>query len=156
MRVVLDTNILARATPGAGGPARELVLRCLDPPHILALSPFMLSELARVLRYPRLMRLHGLSEEEMDQYVDAMRTGSLIVLVPEISVDTVVTYDPDDDPVIATAVMGQAGVLCTKDRHFHDPRVQSYCDERGIRIMDDVELLELLRELEAGERGQQT
>ncbi len=57
-----------------------------------------------------------------------------------------VPADPDDDPVILTAVEGNAGVICTLDRHFHHPEVLAYCAEREIRILSDVELLRLLRE----------
>lgn len=49
----------------------------------------------------------------------------------------------------ATAVMGQAEIICTRDRHFGHPDVQAYCAARGIRIMTDLELLKLLRKPEA-------
>jgi predicted nucleic acid-binding protein len=51
MRIVLDTNVLARAVTGPGGPAGEL-LRRVQRDHLLVLSPFLITELARVLRYP--------------------------------------------------------------------------------------------------------
>jgi predicted nucleic acid-binding protein len=41
MRVVLDTNILVRANPRAGGSARALVAELArSPEHTLILSPF--------------------------------------------------------------------------------------------------------------------
>ena len=57
----------------------------------------------------------------------------------------VVPKDPDDDPIIATAVAGQAEIICTRDRHFWHPDVQQYCAAHGIRIMTDIELLQLLQ-----------
>ena len=53
--------------------------------------------------------------------------------------------DPDDDPVIYTALAGAADVICTVDRHFYEPGVLGFCSRYGIRIMDDVELLHDLR-----------
>lgn len=58
---------------------------------------------------------------------------------------TAVQNDPDDNAVIAAAIAGQAEVICTRDRHFHDPKVIDFCAQYGIRILDDVELLRELR-----------
>ena len=51
MRILLDTNILARAAKPGEGPARAVLQKCLEDPHILLVSAFTLSELNRVLRY---------------------------------------------------------------------------------------------------------
>jgi predicted nucleic acid-binding protein len=58
--------------------------------------------------------------------------------------EPVVLKDPNDDPVIYTAVVGKADVICTLDRHFSDPPVLEFCRMRNIRVMTDVELLALL------------
>ena len=149
MRVVLDTNILARATPGSGGPARELFRRCSRPPHAIVLSSELLSELSRVLRYERLRRIHGLTDDEIDEHVSDVRDASVLVLPVDSQSENIVPGDPDDNSVIATAIVGQAEILCTRDRHFQHPDVQAYCAERGIRVMSDIELIELLREADA-------
>lgn len=51
MRVVVDTNVLAGATPGRNSPARQLLDPLVVPPHVLIGSEFLLDELGRVLRY---------------------------------------------------------------------------------------------------------
>jgi predicted nucleic acid-binding protein len=53
--------------------------------------------------------------------------------------------DPDDDPVIQTAAVGKADVLCTLDRHFHQPDVRGWITNQGIQVTSDVELLHMLR-----------
>src|SRR6266700_2697088 len=58
----------------------------------------------------------------------------------------VVLSDPDDDPVVHTAVIGQAHALCTLTRHFYNPAVRDYCRDRGVLIASDVDILNLLRE----------
>jgi predicted nucleic acid-binding protein len=58
---------------------------------------------------------------------------------------TAVQADPDDNAVIATAIAGQAEVICTRDRHFHRQDVIDFCSQHGIRILDDIELLNELR-----------
>lgn len=60
MRIVLDTAILVRAHDGAKGLARDLLLKLIESDHVLLISDEMLYELAKVLRYPRMLALHGL------------------------------------------------------------------------------------------------
>jgi hypothetical protein len=38
-------------------------------------------------------------------------------------------------------------VLCTRDRDFYAPEVVAFCRQRGIEVMNDVELLRRLRDL---------
>ena len=54
MRVVVDSNVLARAVHSVGGPAEEVVRQLKKPSHALLVSAFILDELRRVLRYPLL------------------------------------------------------------------------------------------------------
>src|SRR6266513_879273 len=109
MRIVLDTNVLARAVRGGIGPAAELLGMVMVPPHSFILSPFLLSELARALRYPRMQMLHKLDDAQLDAYVQSLQAAALIVNPPAAT--QVVSADPDDDPVVATAVAGQAETL---------------------------------------------
>jgi len=37
-------------------------------------------------------------------------------------------------------------VICTVDGHFYEPGVIAFCNRYGIRIMNDVELLYILRQ----------
>src|SRR5437879_767039 len=67
--------------------------------------------------------------------------------VPSMSIST----DADDNPVIQTAVVGHASVLCTLDRHFRQPAVVRYCAAKGIRVLTDIELLQTLRGKEQAE-----
>jgi predicted nucleic acid-binding protein len=57
----------------------------------------------------------------------------------------VITEDPADDLVLATAVIGRANVLCTLDRHFAFPAVPQYARSHGVEVTNDVELLRRLR-----------
>ncbi len=67
MRVLLDVNILLRANDRSQGPARSLLL--IGQGHTLLISGDMLVELARVLRYPRVLAIYLLSEEQIYEYV---------------------------------------------------------------------------------------
>jgi predicted nucleic acid-binding protein len=56
-----------------------------------------------------------------------------------------VVSDPDDDPIVQTAITGQANVLCTRDQAFQHVAVQRVCAAHNIRILDDVTLMRELR-----------
>ena len=145
MRVVLDTNVLARALPGRNNAAEAALLLVVESPHTLILSEFMLAELARILRYERMRRIHGLPDEQLDAFVDRLRQAAEIVDVPAAAADAVVLADPDDDPIVATAVLGHAEVLATWDRHLFQAEVIEYLSHYGVRVMRETELLAELR-----------
>ena len=149
MRIVPDTNILVRANPKASpeGLAPELLLRIVsDDAHTLVLSPAILAKARLVLQYPHVQKRWPLSEEAIDHYLTALEAASFVVDLPEII--PAIVSDPDDDPILQTAVLGHADVLCTRDDAFNHPVVEEFCREHGIRIMDDVSLM---RELRAAE-----
>jgi putative PIN family toxin of toxin-antitoxin system len=145
MRIVLDTNILARANPHSKGAARTLLLTILESAdHVLVLSPFLLRETERVLNYPRLQAIWPLTPLDIEQYTQALQDFAELVN-PQIGA-RLVPNDQEDDPVVETALSGRADVLCTLDRHFHHRTVLKSCSEHGIQILTDVELLSMLRE----------
>lgn len=144
MRIVLDTNVLARAASGPPGPAAELLKLCLESPRELCVSLFLISELSRVLRYDRVRRIHGLSDEGIDEFLQDLQVASVMVATPPEAA-MVVASDPDDDPIVATAVAASAQFLCTLDRHLRTPAVVNYCAVHGIEVITDSDLLQRLR-----------
>jgi putative PIN family toxin of toxin-antitoxin system len=117
MRIVLDTNILARANPHSQGVARTLLLAILESAdHVLVLSPFLLRETGRVLNYPRLQAIWPLTSLDIEQYTQALQDFAELVN-PQTGA-RLVPNDQEDDPVLETAWSGRAHVLCTLDRHF--------------------------------------
>ena len=146
MRVVLDTNILARSSYRLEGPAAEVLERVTAPPHVLILSAASLEELARVLDYPRFRAFHKLSDEKIGELIVKLQREALVLDPP--ADEGRVMNDPGDAAVVAAAVAGRANVICTLDRHFYGDKVRGYCGERMIEIMDDVKLLGWLRQME--------
>jgi len=114
MRIVLDTNILVRANAKAKGPGRELLQVIVNSPeHVLLLSPFLLMELERVLSYDRVRAVVRLSDLEIAEYLSYLRAEEVSEIVFPGPAPGVVPSDADDDPVVHTAVVGRADVLCT-------------------------------------------
>ena len=145
MRIVLDSNILVRANPKASpqGLARELLLRTVSQPNALIISAPILIEVQRVLSYPHVARRWPLSDEAVEQYLALLKGAAVLVEVPG-SVPAVVT-DPDDDPILQTAILGQADVLCTRDAVFRHKAVEDICQTHQIRVLDDITLMHELR-----------
>jgi putative PIN family toxin of toxin-antitoxin system len=144
MRVVLDTNILVRAAKPTFGPAAEVVRRLKSGPHTLIASPYLLAELERVLLYPRVQALHGMSAVAVRQFVDDYNAVVELVHLPSTPSDAL-TRDPDDDAVVRTAVVGRADVLCTGDNDLLTERMLAYAGASGFTIVTDVALLTMLR-----------
>ncbi len=146
MRIVLDTNILVRANAKARGPARELLQMIVaSADHTLLLSPFLLEELERVFDYERVRVSSKLTDQEVAEYLSFLRASNISEVVFPGPAPRVVPSDPDDDPVVHTAVIGRADALCTLNRDFFDPAVRDYCREHGVLVLNDVDLLRLLR-----------
>src|SRR5688572_21787992 len=125
MRVLLDTNVLVRATGNSHGPARAVLLQLLEPAHVIVVSSFLLDELRRVFNYPRVERVYGLTDVEISQFVESIAAVAEFIDVPP-SLAPQVAHDPDDDPIVACAVYGRVDVLCTMDRHLRSREVQAY------------------------------
>lgn len=144
MRVTIDTGILVRMNVRAKGPARELLRYLRETDSVLVLSQFLLDEVSRVFKYPRMRELFALTDAEIQAHVEALAEISELVTPAEGS--PVVLTDPNDDPVIYTAFAGNADYLCTVDKDFYQPNVMAFCSRYGIQLVHDVELLHILRQ----------
>ena len=53
--------------------------------------------------------------------------------------------DVSDTIIMQTALIGDADVLCTKDRDFFEPLANEFLRRAGIEVIDDVDLMRRLR-----------
>lgn len=108
--------------------------------HTLVLSRFILEEVERVLLYPRIQARYRITTAEAARFAENLADAA--DLVEPVIDRAVILSDPADDPVLCTAVDGRADILCTQNiRHFATAEVRSFCAERGIRVMTDLEAL---------------
>ena len=145
MRIVLDTNLLARAATPGRGMAREIVRLALSPPNVLVASPDLVIELSRVLRYNRIRGMHGMDDAAINHHLKQLVDAAELVAPPSGIAIGAVPSDADDEMILACAAVGRADVLCTLDKHFQAPEALKFCLNHGVRVVSDRELLELLR-----------
>lgn len=137
IKVVLDTNELVSAVIKSGGLPDQIVQAWRDGKFEMVLSPAMLAELAKVLRYPRLRKLHGWTDAQVDELVDRLRAAATVV-AGDVEV-SVVADDPDDNVILACALEVGADYVVSGDAHLLN--LKTY---RGIRVVTAREFTILL------------
>ena len=110
LKVVLDTNILVSGHFWKGPPYRCLLAVDAGLAMLIVSDP-ILTELRE-----KLTGKFGLSKSEVDPILDRLRTHA--ELTPIQGMSGWVPQDPDDDKFIETALVGEAGVIVSGDRHL--------------------------------------
>lgn len=138
IRTVLDVNVIVSAvlTP-AGIPAQILDAWRAERFVLLVSSP-ILEELARVLEYPRIARLHRWPRTKVREF--ASELAYLGIVTPGEIVLDVVRNDPADNRYLECAVEGAADYLVSGDQDLLDLH-----EHGGIRIVRPKTFLEALR-----------
>lgn len=123
MWIVLDTNVLISALAFPGSEPDQILHRIRRREMDLYISPFILSELDRVLR-----QKFRLNKGEAEVRVNTIR--SLAYLVSPAERIHVVTAKDDDNRTLECAMAAQADFLVTGDKEhllpsgsFHDTRI---------------------------------
>jgi putative PIN family toxin of toxin-antitoxin system len=136
LRAVLDTNIYVTAflSKSATSPSKELLARWRDHQFQLLISETLAGEIVEKLLARNVQRILVLD------LLLSLQEGATWIEVPPEAVQPILS-DPDDDHVLACAVVGQADYLVTHDRHF-DSLAGEY---EGIRIVKTLPFLWAVR-----------
>ena len=114
LRAVFDTNVFVSAflSRNPSSPTKELIRRWIDGELILLVSDDLVDEITEKL----LQR--GISQDRVTELLTLLAGLAEWVDVPPEAVRAAVAEDPEDDPILACAVVGRAGYLVTYDTHF--------------------------------------
>ncbi len=131
---VFDANVIIPLSLVSGRSlSTRLLLRLKAAGHVVAISHELLEEVADKLRTKRALRKWlQLSDAEIEAFLTDLPTLLGYQLKRRHKrIPRVVTADPDDDKIIATAVAAKATYIVTEDRHLLD--LGQY---QGIKIMN--------------------
>lgn len=92
----------------------------------------LLSEVIRVLRYPRFQKRYAFSESELLRYRHYLERVAIVITLGPLYVAPL--RDPSDLIVLQTAEVGRADLLVTADPDFYDAAVLRFCEARGIDV----------------------
>ena len=111
MRVVLDTNVLIAAFVSPKGFASRVLDLWIEGEYELVTSSWQIEEFRRVSRYDRVKK--RIEPHEVGTFVNALREHAIVIEdLPSIDVSP----DPDDNPIVATAIAGAAQYLVSADK----------------------------------------
>ena len=108
MRIVLDSSVLIAAAITRAGVCAELMDDVLTS-HDLILSPFILDEVERKLRSK-----FRFADADVRRLLRFLKRAATLVEPAPVPPD--VCRDPNDRPVLGTAVAGSASLLITGDK----------------------------------------
>lgn len=136
IRAVLDANVyVSAAIQPNGTPGRILETFLREQRFVIVLSPAILLEVERALRYPRVRRyLKGEFSPEL-WLEDIVFLADLV----EDRVPPAVCRDPQDNKYIAAALEGRAGYLVSGDQALLSVR-----DYQGVQIVTPLAFLKAL------------
>lgn len=111
MRAVLDTGILLAALITSGTPPDLIYRAWRKKAFELITSEWQLDEFRRVSRYPKLRKY--LRSAEAGTLLNGLRRQATVLReIPKVELSP----DPDDNPLLATAIAGMADFLVTGDK----------------------------------------
>ena len=137
LRAVFDTNIFVAAhlSKNPHSPTLELLRRWRQGEFELLYSDDLLVEIDEKFS------ARGIGDEYKDSLLVELRDLATYVEVKPLDVKPVIIADPDDDFILACAVVGQADYLVTYDAHF-DVLEGEY---QGVKITEALPFLWTVR-----------
>lgn len=137
LRAVFDTNVFVSAflSRSPSSPTKELLERWQADEFTLLISDDLLDEIAEKLLE------RGIEGEVVSEFLTLLAELAESIEVAAESVLPVVLDDPDDDPIVACAVLGKADYLVTYDVHFEPLNGE----HSGIKIVKALPFLWTLR-----------
>lgn len=136
IRAVLDTNVIISGILKEDSVPGQLLKAFLEEnKFLLVTSMEILREIALVLRYPKIQKIHGWSEERIETFLLRFLEVSLLTK-GEIKVE-VIKDDPEDNKFLSCALEGEADYIVTGDIHLK--QLKEY---KGVKILTPRSFLE--------------
>ena len=137
LRAVLDTNVYIAAylTKNPRSPNKELFRRWRDSQFTLLVSKSILVEVVKKFDE------YDIAQQLTIDLITHILAFAEYITVPVDCVKAVIAADPDDNLILACAIVGSADYLVTYDPHF-DVLGGEY---EGVKILDGLHFLYVVR-----------
>jgi putative PIN family toxin of toxin-antitoxin system len=137
LRAVLDTNVFVSAflSRSPTSPTQEIIARWQAGEFILLVCDALLEEVAEKLIE------RGITQEKVVEFLALLESLAEWVEVQAETILPVIIADPDDDAILACALIGQADYLVSYDPHFDVLRGEY----QGLKIRKALTFLWALR-----------
>jgi len=135
---VLDTNVVVSSLLHPSGIPGRIVESWERGLFQAALSKEVLEEIAEVLNRPVIRRKMRVSAGDIRRFLELLVETSVLVS-GSLEVESVISDDPDDDVILATAVASGADIIVSGDRHLLELK-----SHRGIPVVSPREFLDQL------------
>lgn len=139
--VLVDTNIWVSACINRKGYPARIKELFLNKKFEVVISFPLLKELSDVLRRPRIKDTYGISDEEINHFVEVLAgTGNKVYLTSDVNL----CRDHKDNMVLETAVKGNADYLVTRDDDIKiDLKLIKEMKKQGIKVVTVSKFLEM-------------
>jgi uncharacterized protein len=127
-RVVLDSNVFVSGVIKEHGVAAEVLDSWNAAAFIVLMSPWQRREIEDVLRRSWLSRKYNVAEDTVARLLHLIDERA--EQLPDASAPAMLVRDPDDVPILAAALAGQADYLVTGTRtcsHSRTSRASRRC-----------------------------
>lgn len=138
IRAVVDVNVVVSAVIGPFGHSRRILLSWEQGFFSSVTSEGIVTEVEVKLRLPRITRRYRITEDDARWVFGLLLTQAQPLIVP-LRERRVVTGDPEDDYVLATARLASADYLVTGDAGL-----LALGEHEGTQIVSPRAFLEIL------------
>lgn len=134
IRAVIDANQFVSALLKPVSNSSEVLKLAREGKLKMVMSPEIIDEIKAVLLYPRLVKRHKLTPEQIDLFMSKLL--KVAVIIQSGSKLSIIKDDPSDNKYLECAVAGRADVIISGDKHLTD--LKSF---QAIRIMKTADFL---------------
>jgi uncharacterized protein len=145
MIVVLDTNVVISALLSPKGSPAKVIDLWEAEAFDLAISPQLLDELERALKYERVQKYFKEPQSKIKALIKRIKSVGIMVN-PQFELD-VIAENPDDNRVLECAVAANASYIISGDDHLLDLKIY-----QGIVVLPPAGVLALVDAAGKGKR----
>lgn len=138
IKAVIDTNGFVSGTIKKDSNPGKILKAWREGRFILVSSKPIVSEVEKVLRYPRIKEKYNLTEEDVRDVITNISTDAIVT--PGKLKMSGVSQDPDDDKFITCAIEGRADYIVSGDNDLLKIKKHKW-----IRLVTPKEFLAILR-----------